>query len=198
MKDKVGCSVFVRVHTTYLRIPLIIGRSACRTCGSSTLGSTDDKASCICTGANRRFSPTDGACVCESRFVFVDTISRVQTDSDGVEDCQIRVHLLYNNSVHEIICTYYKNSVSNCMPASSPESLETRLDICHIKCSVCSGLNYLICLFHSRHILDVTVQPGPVLQPLKVVSLSLMTVEKSAKTLEVEAHLTHNLDLVIV
>ena len=78
------------------------------------------------------------------------------------------------------------------MPALSPESLEMRLEIRHIMSSVCSGLSYLVCLFHSRHILDVTVQHQLVLQPLKVVSQNLMTVVKSANTLEVVAHLIHN------
>jgi hypothetical protein len=81
-----------------------IGVRRCRTCGSSTQGANSNRTSCVCTGQNRRFSPTDGACICQSGYVFVDTISRVQVETDGVEDCQIRVCINRVSAVNMTSC----------------------------------------------------------------------------------------------
>ena len=49
------------------------GTEACKPCGSSAF-SPEGSSTCTCKGLYRSFQVSDGACVCESGYVYYDVV----------------------------------------------------------------------------------------------------------------------------
>jgi hypothetical protein len=67
----------------------LLGATGCKTCGSS---STSERRSeqCKCIGENRAFQPSDGSCLCQPGYIFVDEAMQESTE-DSRLNCQEKV-----------------------------------------------------------------------------------------------------------
>lgn len=63
------------------------GASACRPCSASSSAPTNGSTTCNCVGLYRFFQPSDGMCVCQPGYEFVDEELVVRSEEDGEEDC---------------------------------------------------------------------------------------------------------------
>ncbi|XP_077985306.1 uncharacterized protein LOC144439946 [Glandiceps talaboti] len=65
----------------------LLGQKACRPCGSSAIA-TPGSSICACVGKNRAFQTSNGACVCQSGYLYYDEIDSKQSDGNSASDCQ--------------------------------------------------------------------------------------------------------------
>ncbi len=49
------------------------------------------RTSCSCIGAQRSFSPSTGACVCDSGYAYFNEAGQQDSDADDTVDCQLIV-----------------------------------------------------------------------------------------------------------
>jgi len=64
------------------------GQSSCRPCSASAFTVSNASTTCSCRGAFRHFQATDGKCVCQPGYEFVDDELIVRSEEDGEQDCQ--------------------------------------------------------------------------------------------------------------
>eukprot|EP00981_Chlorochromonas_danica_P012180 scaffold4601_cov146-Ochromonas_danica.AAC.2 len=64
-----------------------VGSGSCLQCSSSSVAAVGSTV-CQCVGKNRIFQPSDGWCICQPGYEFVDSNLIVSSTSDGSYDCQ--------------------------------------------------------------------------------------------------------------
>lgn len=99
-----------------------ISSTACKRCSTSSTSEVG-AAQCKCIGQNRAFQASDGWCVCQPGYEFVDFNFDVSTDSDGSFDCQPVV---------------YDRCVDNEVRASEGRC-DTQAGVCRRRCGVIGG-----------------------------------------------------------
>jgi hypothetical protein len=60
----------------------------CKPCSASAYTVGNASTTCICRGEYRHFQATDGQCVCQPGYEFVDEELQVKSEQDGEQDCQ--------------------------------------------------------------------------------------------------------------
>eukprot|EP01029_Cantina_marsupialis_P004430 TRINITY_DN14448_c0_g1_i4.p1 TRINITY_DN14448_c0_g1~~TRINITY_DN14448_c0_g1_i4.p1 ORF type:complete len:2721 (+),score=1122.55 TRINITY_DN14448_c0_g1_i4:133-8163(+) len=75
----------------------LIGQETCKPCSASSFADVRS-TKCTCKGFHRSFQMTDGFCICEPGFEFVDENLKLQSNADGSDDCQPIVYDLCASS----------------------------------------------------------------------------------------------------
>jgi len=73
------------------------GKATCLPCSSSAT-SNAGALECSCVGGNRSFQPSDGRCICNPGYEFVDSTFEVSSENDGAYDCQPVVYARCNTA----------------------------------------------------------------------------------------------------
>lgn len=68
------------------------GTEACKPCGSSAFA-PEGSNTCTCKGLYRSFQVSDGACVCESGYVYYDVVDVQLEEGNSDKSCQPKVGL---------------------------------------------------------------------------------------------------------
>lgn len=122
---------------TYGPLP---GASQCFPCSassSSSVGST----TCDCIGANRRFQPSDGWCICEPLHEYFDESYNRRSEEDGTSPCQPMVYTVCSDGEARDAGTglcVSANSAALCGPdecLSGSGTYDVRTGLCE-----CTGL----------------------------------------------------------
>ncbi|XP_077422977.1 uncharacterized protein LOC144052618 isoform X3 [Vanacampus margaritifer] len=107
---------------------------ACFPCGSSST-SPPGSSSCTCTGKNRSFQRSDGACLCRTGFIFYNELDFKSSTSDSALDCQPE---LYKRCAPEQVRLAASRecvspSLYSCNVTCGPHggNLDVEMGICH-------------------------------------------------------------------
>lgn len=69
----------------------LTGQSQCRDCGVTSTAA-NGSTTCTCMGANRRFTPGDGTCVCAPMYESRNGETVLPPQTDGAADCRPKVY----------------------------------------------------------------------------------------------------------
>ena len=64
----------------------MVGQASCLPCSTSSI-STPGSTTCNCTAKYRFFQASDGMCICQPNYEFLDEDLNVKSDVDGDQDC---------------------------------------------------------------------------------------------------------------
>ncbi|XP_037124116.1 zonadhesin [Syngnathus acus] len=109
-------------------------RRACFPCGSSST-SPPGSSSCSCTGKNRSFQRSDGACLCRTGFIFYNEVDFKSSTSDSALDCQ--PELYKRCAPRQVRLAASRECVSpslySCNVTCGPDggTLDVEMGICH-------------------------------------------------------------------